>query len=722
MPSSSEQRDRADHVLAALLEPHVAGREILWVGAAGPGPERLARAAAGLRVLDTHGGTRRRRDGLAVSPYRPGRLGFDRGRYELVVVPNLAELDDVEGRLEDFARILDDGLLVAGMPAGSEGEGYDALLGPVAAVFEHVRPFGQAGFAGDAFADLDAKSVDEVLVDGSLAEGRGAPVRRFLAFASMEALPSLPTYALVEGARAGTPAIAPSAEGALRDALARAESRLEQLQRRLVGTETELREARASLQQREADVSAPGDDAEVEQRALEARLRERGARVRMLEAEEARLGLLVRDLAEELEEHRRGRRGGVRGEGVLDLAAAHTEAEFRSDELAARITELEEAASARERALAESSGRARGLSARVAEMAELREIAEARVALMRADLTAAADAKRRLEAELAETRESLELALIQARGAPTLAGHAAPAEGAPTPARLAELVASEKALAERVGALSGQLVAAREQLESAELDRDRARAETLRLTAQLAALETRLSGQRLGFERRIAELVQADPAALGAAPGPFDAELARVRDELAGLRGERAGLRLRVADAEASAALRRSAGRGVDEIAAQLADAQTQLAARDALVTRLQLDLAAEEKATRAAEAGQDRVRDENARLREAVVASSQAVDARDAAEKRATILQQELTAALEAAGAQEVQAERAAELERELADAREQLDASERLAKEVQALRERLQDGERLLALAEEREGATRNALAEARAMLVAL
>ena len=423
---------------------------------------------------------------------------------------------------------------------------------------------------------------------------------------------------------------------------------------------------------------------------LEARLRDRGALVRAREAEVHRLGGLVRDLVEELEEHRRGRRAGT----AAPAASADPEAE---PGLA--------------RALAESRGRARGLAARLAEVAELRELAEARVALLSADLEGAEEKRRTLEARLAETHEELELALIKARGATTIQGHA-------SPERVDELAASERRLAERVSALSGQLVAAGDLLRVAEDDRDRARAETLRLTAQLSALETRLEGHRLGYERRIAELAAGPVGPVAPAPvGESSREAQR-----AALRGENAGLELRLRDVEASLRALRGRRGEAEGLASQLADAQAQLAARDGLVARLQRDLAAEEQALRASEGTHERLRDETARLREAVVAASAAVDARESAERRAEALQAELTQALERAGAGEVRAEHAAALEQELAEAQARLASLERLGEEVAELRDRVAEGERLLSRAEEREAAGRHALAESRALLSSL
>ncbi|MEO0325855.1 MAG: hypothetical protein AAF447_23085, partial [Myxococcota bacterium] len=583
--------------------------------------------------------------------------------------------------------------------------------------FAAVRSYLRAPFVGGAFADTEAEVGSEVEIDDSLAE-RGAD--GVVVVASQRALPELPPYLVAAGAPDAPAArSAPAAPAGGPGPGAAGSSR--------TGPSAEPPRWIADVQH------------------LESRLRACGAELRTSRGEAQRLEGLVRDLVEELSEHQRGRRGPEPWRGLHP----HPPAALLSP---ARPSEAHdaEAMDGLGRALAESRGRARGLAARLAEVSELRASAEARAALLTADLEASTEARRRALASLEETREELELAMIKARGAPTMLGHGAPD-------RVDALVPSEQRLSARVSALSGQLVAAGDLLRVAEDDRDRARAETLRLTAHLSAAETRLEGQRLGFERRIAELSAAAPSAdapsvdapsadapsadapsaeapssetrsrkvpRAKGPDPDEAarDRARLRVELARLRGEREGLALRLRDVEAAEGLRQQRRGEAVGLASQLADAQAQLAARDGLVARLQRDLAAEEQAVRAADASQDRLRDEMARLREAVVAASGAVDAKESAERRSQVLQTELTAALARAGAVEVRAERVTELERQLAQAREGLAGAERMSGELAELRERVAEGERLLARAEEREAAGRHALAESRALLLSL
>lgn len=500
---------------------------------------------------------------------------------------------------------------------------------------------------------------------------------------------------------------------ALREALERAESRLEQLQGRLVGTESELAEARAALR----DIGSAESDAAREIAAIEERLRERGARVRELEVELEHRGLLVRDLTEELREHQLGRRGG--GAKWLDAEAARTEAELATDELrVALLAREEELATTRARET-ELDVLVRSLRARAEELAELHETAAARVRVLELELSDRAEAHRALEAKVGELSEQLELAWIQARGAARTTS-TTPTEPDP---RLAELEASERTLSARVGELSGQLVAARDLIDRLEAERDRveagqltneltaarelaerlederdrARAETLRLAAQLSAFETRVEGLRRGYEHRIAMLaseIAPPPSKATGTDEAIERELARVREELASLRGEREGLRLRLRDREAAlaAALTTRApafapeelDRLRDEITSlraqsdafelrsvdlaeakeraeqRAADLGQKLAGRDALLTRLQMDLAEEEQTAKMLDEKLARARAEAVRLREAVVDASSAVDAKERAEKR-------------------------------LSDASEALRDAERRAAEVDVLRDKL-------------------------------
>ncbi len=670
----STQHRSADLALTVFLAPMATGRRVLWLGdPASGGPERLAAYADMIRVLDTSGRARRRRRGAArVSLYQPGPLEFDPSSFDLAVIPDAAVVEGLSERLDELATIVGDGLVVAGVSTRRDEDARrlsESLLGS----FREVRLLGQARFGGLALADLSSGLVDDVVVDGTLVGDDTEAIERVYGLAGDE-IPQFEPYTVVQLSTAEevtsvdqkTPregledALANRSREveALREALERAESRLERVQARLVSTEGELSEARAGLTQ------VSGED-EIAQ--LEAKLLERAQEVRALREEVDARGVIVRDLAEELREHLLGRRetAPASPEQLLDAEAARTEAELSRDEVR---SELLDAQRAFETERAELRGRVRGLRARSAELAELREIAEARSSMLQIDAVEQKEHRRRLEAEVGELREQLEIAMIKARGAP-----------AADSGKTRELEASEKRLSGRVGTLSGQLMRAREELAKVIEERDRARAETLRLTAKVSNLETRTEGMRLGYEMRIAmmsaDAVETTPQPTGTHEG-IERELDRLSEELEELRGEREGLRLRLEDREAAlaAAQTRPVARADDaelktetaELALRLAqlqeamerekvrseDLSQALSSRDALITRLQLDLAQEEEAARLHDDQLRRAREETMRLREAVIDASNAVDARERAEEEAEGLRRQLVETQAKAGA----------------------------------------------------------------------
>gem|GEM_PF-2385005 len=521
---------------------------------------------------------------------------------------------------------------------------------------------------------------------------------------------------------------------------------------------------------------------------LEAHLAERGRALREAESELAHHATLVRDLVEELAEARRAPRASVSPEGsplareatptlpapgvevdegrlieernravarALEAEAARAEARFTVDELEGRLSARGEEAEVLSTREAELVGRVRGLSSRLAEVQELRELADGRRALLEFDIEGARDQNISLERELGELRDHLELEMIRSR-TPVAAEPAAepapesapeaPRGGAGRPGRevleeLEELRLSEGRLSVRVSDLSGQLMAARDLIETTreatggetsqslrdELagvreeassfseQRDHARAENLRLTALVSCLEDRFEGARRGYELRVAEV----SAELRHAKVRLELGIAEVQDlrELAAaqrenqaparpsaaaiakrdaLRGELAGALARLEDREAAlAALENTEAQEAQgatspqgepsdalsaddalrdqldalreqvealketetELTIRFADAEelseleanrandlaSTVAARDALVNRLQLDLADEERRGRAAEETGDRARVENERLREAVVAASEDVGQVEALEARVGELEQAL-------------------------------------------------------------------------------
>jgi hypothetical protein len=382
---------------------------------------------------------------------------------------------------------------------------------------------------------------------------------------------------------------------------------------------------------------------------------------------------------------------------ALEAEAARAEAQFAVDEVMGDLALARERIEALEAREADLGGRIRGLRARRAETEELVELATARQVLGEQDLAAAKRKNRELEAELAELREQLELEMLKARGPePGFAEERDTFVRETVPdadEEVAALRASEAHLSERVADLSLQLTAAadladerrsaphdeslRDDLEAKELiaslteERDHARAENIRLTVMVGSLEDRFAGARRGYALRIAELEHDLSMAHGA-----DAEdTARVD----ALHGELSGLRARLLDREAALLSREAADLSVrdeadrlrvrseelkereTELTVMLADAEelseleanrandmaSTIAARDALVNRLQLDLANEERRARQTEEAADRYREEAERLREAVVEATERIGQNDALTARAADLEEALRDAL---------------------------------------------------------------------------
>lgn len=666
-PLSKQSASTPDLALTVWLEELVTGRRVLWIGDPSTGAaDRLAAFAHSVRVLDTCGrGRSRDKGGARVSAYRSIDDLEEVGRFDLAVVPDVSVFEDFGVAAARLAEGLGDGLLLAGCEAGEEPErAYGELGNGLRDAFREVRMLAEGGFHASGLVDLEAGDT-AVVVDDSLLGEDTEPVRRFLALAADE-VPPIASHMLVQVPGA-PPAqeTGPSAErkiAALRAELERSVSRLEQAQTRLIATESDLAEARSALGK--GAVVGQGRDIE----CLEQHLRGRGARVRELEAELARRATLVRDITEELRERRHARPSdaaipaGSALERALDAEAARDEARFRADELQVQLDARQRRLDELYDAQAGFEGRVRGYRSRIAELEELRETSAARVRLLELDLDGAKETIRELEGKLVETGEQLELAMIKARGAQP----AGP-----------ELEKAREALAEAIE------------------ERDRARAETLNLSAQIALAEGRIEGLRLGYETRIAMLGGGPPSSAESSSG--------TERELSELRGARAGLRLRVADLEASLAAAEAGGDSDSlradvgmlradngELTLRLADVEEQraeavqrvadltaaLAARDALVTRLQMDLAEEEQAARHHDQQLRRMKEENDRLREGILGATEAVAAQEAAEAQIAQLREALAAAEARAASGDSEAlealrEEAAEAAKALADAR---------------------------------------------------
>ncbi|MCZ7687220.1 MAG: hypothetical protein M5U28_54190 [Sandaracinaceae bacterium] len=328
------------------------------------------------------------------------------------------------------------------------------------------------------------------------------------------------------------------------------ERELEEARHQIAGTRAELERARERSEQARGERDAlearvRGLEAQIEGLSereadgeeyarLEAALQERGHELTELRVEVERRGTLVRDLVEELRE--KGVRAAPRepapspalattlewtpeqlhralhaqlDEAVQRVVAAEAEKaelSFRLDEVRGELAmaerrfagELEEL----RRVEAALRGTVRGLNARLAEVIELHQLTQARLALADDDRAAAEAKSRRLVREMAEVREQLELEIARARVSEAAEESAAAKDGG------AEHEAALARAAAREGELLGALAKAREEAADLAARQQAGRGEAERAREALTELEQRVEGMRAGYEARIAELVR----------------------------------------------------------------------------------------------------------------------------------------------------------------------------------------------------------------------
>ncbi|MFK8000775.1 MAG: hypothetical protein AB8H86_14340 [Polyangiales bacterium] len=712
MSNPSAPSPNADLALTVFLQDVASGRRVLWIGDASTGgAERLASMALDVRVMDTSGRLRAGKVGAArVVPYSAGRLELD-GQFDLVVVPDASVLEDLSQSSEEIKRALGDGLLVLGTQADTEH--YERAVPALDAAFREVRLLGQAPLTASAIANLDHEA-GGVAFDDSLLRNAPEDIERYL-FVAGDELPENDGLLVVQ-----LPGTQPAESNerevqALRQELNRAGARLEQAQVRLVETEATLSEARARLVSQEAAAEAAVAEAEARATqaealsreaaqvpppvalvediddgediiALEHKLQERGAQVRSLQSEARRHALIVRDMAEELREWTRGHRGAPATDSALDTEASLAAAQFTIDELSAEVVALKSAAS----------------SAAPAPVASAPPAADPASA---APASAAPDPA--LTEELAQAK----------RAAETLEG-----ERNGLALRLSDIEASLEAARSTNVELRSE-VAELQAAPAPEPSPDPAVAELAEARTQLEALE----GERNGLTLRLAD-VEASLEAASAPPAPAAAvspstdqldRLDALQEEVEMLRRTNTELTISTLDLSADKEALETRGREVSSA----------LAARDALITRLQIDLAQEENTRALHDKQVVRMRDEVFNLREAVVAASLAVDARERAERKVAELEAELKAALAnsaAADLVELAQQEAEELSDELREVAEARDAAAaRLGQvegELGALRDHASAAEETVAGLEAFKAKATEALGAARATLAAL
>ena len=457
--------------------------------------------------------------------------------------------------------------------------------------------------------------------------------------------------------------------------LAGAEAKLKSTQRDLERAEEERRRAEAAAAEAREKASRPkpapaakparaGDAVDGEEyRRVEMQLREAGRELTALQQEVARRGTLARDLIEELAEART-HAGAIAGaetsvvappenaeryvtdavERAVMAEADKVELQFRLDEVRgelalvtqSRAADLEEM----HRLEAALRGTVRGLNARLAEVTELHQQAQARLALSLDDAVSGSEAHRELQRQLAETQEKLESEMARASALRSAAERAAtvpPVEGSVQPA-----TGDGETMAAREGELLGALMQARDRISVLAQDLEGAR-------AQLAAVrgdgDTRVEQTRAGYEARIAEVVaeaaesSAEVERVLVQNGELKAKLDTMERAEARLRGEVMGTAMRLADREEAVRALLARGDSTGEVAgdeAAVAELRAELTLAQAEVRTLQSQL---DEATDAAEESR-----EDAAADVAVRADSEnRLRARDATIAR---LQSELTQA----------------------------------------------------------------------------
>ncbi len=206
-------------------------------------------------------------------------------------------------------------------------------------------------------------------------------------------------------------------------------------------------------------------------------------------------------------------------------------------------------------AAAEAEGRVRGLTARVAELEEMRSLASARLALTQDDLRRARERMRSLESDAESSREQLAVARMRPP-------------------------AAEESDARREGELRGALHSAREALAAAQDERDGLLRELTRARSALVLAEQEANAARDGATQLLAQ-ERSELESLRGAEASARAALVELREahearlsSLDSLEGERSGLRFRLADAEAAlAAAQARAASSEGELAALRAQA-----------------------------------------------------------------------------------------------------------------------------------------------------
>jgi hypothetical protein len=340
MTNDQEMRDDGVHdgaprsVLDALLvyaEPLASGAHVVVFGASNsPVVERMLEfGARSVLVFDpdlaraAHG-AERSTPGVSVRAFR-GELDVRAGTFDLAVVPDLSDVEDLSRVVPQLRRALTEGGALVGMGRAtledadtSAEEPFEEDLGParvsygdlyegVAAEFDTVSLAGVLPFRGIVFAELGASSEESpaVSVDTRLAQAESPSVFVVVASKSGEGAtlspPSLDPYAIVQVP--GQSATSARADvGALEAALATAKlghelvaTQLEQARERILAAEARV----ADLAQRAEHASFERDAALTRAMDLDAQLAAAKRAASTIEQRLAESDQLVEKLAEE---------------------------------------------------------------------------------------------------------------------------------------------------------------------------------------------------------------------------------------------------------------------------------------------------------------------------------------------------------------------------------------------------------------------------------------
>ncbi len=609
-PDATSSLHRSDLSLAVYLGARARGCAALWFGSpSNPGLTQLGHAVQSLVVVDTTGKRQRARKGRQVITLRPGPLELDHDAFGLVVVPDPSCFgDSAADRFEELARLTSpEGHLVVGahyaapaeedarrrsIPTPASGPSRDwppeALRAALAAHFEGVQLVGQADFRAHAIAGLVAEQESQIPNEPGLGEAASSFEESITIDASLVAASSgLPDRIwVIAGHSPATPLphwvvqLPGVAESSLtsqeEERAAERDSRDRELHRQMeeaIAARTrEVEELRAELDQRAAR------DAELREAARETAddaAEDYDALESLLQERGREVSELEREVA---------RRGVL----VRDLL----ERQRNEPSLSASDARQDDARdntgqSAQQRAVAAEAERARAHF----EIDELRT-----------------------EIETLQRREAVHLGKI--RGLRSRAAELDEVHEL-TAGRLQLAYSDIAAAREREQGLQRELAEVRDQFEL-ELVRVQGASPSVQ-PARPINLEAEVLGELAGVRARLGDR----EAALG--------ELLRLVEEPSrdagheSLRHETSALTLQLAESKAER----------EEIERRVGELQSTVAARDALVSRLQMDIAEQQRVARSEDERASLLGSEVQRLKEAVVAASEIASEKETLEAR---------------------------------------------------------------------------------------